>query len=97
MYEIQFTAEARDDLKALRKTDQKLVVDAIELHLQHDPGRQTRNRKKLRPNKVAGWELRVREFRVLYNLDETAGIVSIEAVGFKIGNVLFVRGLPRQL
>jgi len=45
---------------------------------------------------VAGWELRAGKFRVLYNVDEEAELVRVEAVGFKIRNLLFVRGRRRD-
>ena len=97
MYEIEFTPEAVEDLKALRKFEQEEVVDGIESQLRHDPTVETRNRKKLRPNNVAAWELRIGRFRVFYNVDQAVRIVSIEAVGFKVGNLLFVRGKRKDL
>lgn len=97
MYVIDLTAEARDDLRALRKADQVTVVIAIEDQLSHEPTRETRNRKKLRTNLIADWELRVGQFRVFYNVDENAETVSIEAIGFKVGNVLFIRNERREL
>jgi len=97
MYEIEFTPEAVEDLKALRKFEQEEVVDGIESQLRHEPTVETRNRKKLRPNNVAAWELRIGRFRVFYNVDQAVRIVSIEAVGFKVGNLLFVRGKRKDL
>ena len=58
---------------------------------------ETRNRKPLRPNEIANWELRLGKFRVFYNVEEEVLIVSIEAIGFKVGNLLFVRGVRRLL
>ena len=97
MYEIEFSPSALEDLKSLRKSEQKKVVERIETQLQHEPTVQTRNRKRLRPNDVAEWELRVDGFRVFYNVVETKIMVTIEAIGIKIGNVLFIRGESRQL
>jgi addiction module RelE/StbE family toxin len=97
MYEIEFTPEALEDLKALRKFEQKQVAKAIELQLSHEPAVKTLNRKKLRPNDVAEWELRIGKFRIFYDVYDEQLIVSIEAVGFKIGNLLFVRGKERKL
>ncbi len=97
MYEIEFTPEAVEDLKALGKFEQEEVVDGIESQLRHEPTVETRNRKKLRPNNVAAWELRIGRFRVFYNVDDAVRIVSIEAVGFKVGNLLFVRGKRKDL
>jgi mRNA-degrading endonuclease RelE of RelBE toxin-antitoxin system len=52
----------------------------------------TRNRKKLRPNDVSEYELRISKFRVFYDVDEEAKTVKIEAVGYKEGNRLFILG-----
>ena len=46
---------------------------------------------------MAGWELRIGKFRVFYNVDEETHTVSIEAVGFKIGSILFIRVERREL
>lgn len=97
MFEIEFTPEALDDLKALKKYEQVQVLEAIETSLRYQPTEKARSRKRLRPNEVAEWELRVGKFRVLYNVDEPVRSVSIEAVGFKIGNLLFFRGRKREL
>ena len=97
MFDIDFTPEAKEDLKLLRKFEQQEIIDGIQKQLKHEPTVETRNRKKLRPNEVAEWEVRVGRFRVFYNVDEAAGIVIIEAIGFKIGSQLFIRGEMRTL
>ena len=97
MYEIEFTPEAFEDLKAFRKFEQNTIIDSIEAQLKHEPMVETRQRKQLRPNDVAEWELRLGKFRVFYNVEEAALMVSIEAVGFKTGNLLFIRGEKRDL
>ncbi len=97
MYQIEFTAEALDDLQALRKFEQKEVLKGIESQLQHEPTVVTRNRKKLRHNDVADRELRIGRFRVFYNVEQDTRIVSIEAIGFKVGNQLFIHGEETEL
>jgi mRNA-degrading endonuclease RelE of RelBE toxin-antitoxin system len=97
VYGIEFTPEALEDLRALRKFEQKEVLDRIESQLRHEPTVEARNRKKLRPNAVAEWELRIGRFRVLYNVEEDVRVVSIEAIGFKVGNQLFVHGKEAEL
>jgi mRNA-degrading endonuclease RelE of RelBE toxin-antitoxin system len=52
---------------------------------------ETRNRKPLRPNPIAPWELRVGELRVFYDVDEP-GVVTILAIGTKRGNMFFIDG-----
>ncbi len=51
----------------------------------------------MRPNDVAEWELRIGKYRVFYNVENDVQIVSIEVVGFKRGNQLFVRSKRRDL
>ena len=97
MYEIEFTPEANEDLKLFRKFEQKQILDETEHQLKYEPNVRTRNRKEMDPNEVAGWELRIGKFRVFYNVDEETRMVSVEAVGFKVGNMLFIRGERREL
>nr|VFJ43844.1 MAG: ParE toxin of type II toxin-antitoxin system, parDE [Candidatus Kentron sp. DK] len=69
----------------------------METRLRYQAATETRNRKRLRPSDVAEWELRIGRFRVFYNVDEKESVVIIAAVGFKIGNVLFIRDEKRAL
>jgi mRNA-degrading endonuclease RelE of RelBE toxin-antitoxin system len=80
MYEIEYTAEALGDLESLRKFEQKQVVDEIDAQLKYEPDVETRNRKRLRPNNVAEWELRVGRFRVFYDVRKAVNIVKVEAI-----------------
>ena len=97
MFAIRFTPEAIEDLRCYVKPDRKRIVDGIESSLKHEPGRETRNNKKLRPNRLAERELRVGRFRVFYDVDERGALVKIEAVGHKRGNRLYVQGEEFQL
>jgi mRNA-degrading endonuclease RelE of RelBE toxin-antitoxin system len=92
MFQIEFTAEAEADLAWFKKREQVLILDGIESHLRHEPTAITRNRKQLRPNNTAEWELRLDRYRVFYDVAETVRIVSIEAIGLKIGNMIYFRG-----
>jgi mRNA-degrading endonuclease RelE of RelBE toxin-antitoxin system len=60
--------------------------------LTHQPSTITRNRKALRDNPIARWELRIGEFRVFYELDEESRTVAIVAVGHKEHEKLLIRG-----
>ncbi len=92
MFEIKYTSDAIDDLKSFRKSEQRSIFDQITEQLSYEPMTDTRNRKKLRPNDVSEYELRISKFRVFYDVDEEAKTVKIEAVGYKEGNRLFIRG-----
>ena len=96
-YDIELAPEARDDLKSLRKFEQRVIVTGIDTQLRYEPTVETRNRKRLRPNKLAEWELRIDTFRVFYDVDTQEQCVKIEAVGYKKGNQLFIHGEKYQL
>jgi len=97
MFKVEFTPEAVEDMRLLRKYERRRVIEGIENQLVHQPAQETRNRKKLRPNKVAEWELRADKFRVFYDIDKENKVVKIEAVGSKKGSKLFIRGEEYQL
>ena len=97
MFDIEFTAEAEHDLKWFRKNEQSEILDAIDEQLRFEPDVETRNRKRLRPNQTAEWELRVGNFRVFYDVATVVRIVSIDAIGLKIGNRLYFRGKEKEL
>jgi mRNA-degrading endonuclease RelE of RelBE toxin-antitoxin system len=92
MFNLAFKPEALEELRRFRKHDRQRVIDAIETQLPHQADQETRNRKRLRPNDLASWEMRVGDFRVFYNIDTGNNSVDIVAVGEKRGNTLFIRG-----
>src|SRR5437870_4509836 len=87
-YQVHFSRPARKHLKALRKRDQQIIVDAIAASLVDEPDRPARHRKKLEENELAPWELRVGNFRVFYDVDTDNETVAILAVGKKEHNTL---------
>jgi mRNA-degrading endonuclease RelE of RelBE toxin-antitoxin system len=92
MYEINLLPTAQEDLKSLRKFEQKDVVAGIKAQLRYEPTVETRNRKRLEPNELAEWELRIGRFRVFYNVESDTQMIQVEAIGVKEGNLLFIRG-----
>ena len=97
MHEVALTASAKESLKELRKYDRQRIVDAIETHLRVEPTNQARHRKRLRPNQLAEWELRVDDYRVFYDVVEVDRLVKVVAIGYKKGNRLFIRGKEYDL
>ena len=97
MFEIVLTLEVIDDMRSLRKFERQRIFDEIEEHLQYQPAVETRNRKRLHPNNLAEWELRIGKFRIFYDVDEIELRVKIEAVGYKKGSVLIVHGEEYEL
>ena len=50
------------------------------------------NRKTLRPNETAEWELKIGKFRVFYDVDEAVRLVVIDAIAEKRRDLLFFQG-----
>ena len=68
------------------------------MQLKNEPLREARNRKQLRPNPLAPWELRVGLLRVFYEVDVLESeLVNILAIGIKKGNQLIVSGKEIQI
>ncbi len=91
-YQIEFSEEAERHLLALPARNRATLLDAIESQLSHEPTTPTRNRKLLRPNPVATWQLRVDDFRIFYNVDQDRILVIVIAIGFKEHNRLTIDG-----
>jgi hypothetical protein len=72
-HEIDFADTAIELLKVLTARERSTVIEAIEDQLSHEPLVETRNRKLLRPNPVATWELRVQALRVFCDVATTEG------------------------
>ena len=97
MYTIAFTPSAREDIRWFRKYDQQRIVTAIETQLLYEPDVPTQQRKYLRPNQLARWELRAGQYRIFYDVILEDTVVSILAVGYKNGNRLYIRGKEYKL
>ena len=96
-FNIEFSDRARDNLLALRKREQQIIVDSIEIHLTIEPDKPTRNRKRLQENRLAPWELRTGDFRAFYDVDRDVATVIIAAIGQKIHNKLYIGGEEIEL
>jgi mRNA-degrading endonuclease RelE of RelBE toxin-antitoxin system len=96
-FEVEFTPEAIDDMRRLRKRERRAVFQGIEGQFRHEPLHETRNRRRLRPNQLAEWELRLGRLRVFFDIDQARRLIKIEAVGYKKGSRLFVHGEEYQL
>jgi mRNA-degrading endonuclease RelE of RelBE toxin-antitoxin system len=97
-YRIRFTQSAEDHFAQLTARQQAIVVNAVKMQLRNEPLRETRNRKQLRPNPLAPWELRIGFLRVFYEVDALESeLINILAVGIKKGNKLIVSGKEIQI
>lgn len=92
MFQIEFTLEALSDLQLFRTYEQRQIIEAIETQLSYQATQPTRNRKQLRPNNLAEWELRIDNIRMFYDVDTERSLVKILAIGYKEGNTLFIHG-----
>src|SRR6266705_2284833 len=91
-FDIEFSDDAERQLKQLSARNQRIILDAIDKQLRFRPDHPTRNRKRLRENPLATWELRVGLFRVLYDILEDEVIVAIVAIAEKQGNQFHIDG-----
>ena len=78
--------------------DRTTALAGIGRQLAYEPLKETRNRKPLRPNPIAPWELRVGDLRVFYEASGTdTGVVRVLAVGRKRRSVLTIGGKEIRL
>ena len=83
-FEIDYADQAKEHLRALGAHRRARVVDAVDERLSFEPGRENRNRKRMDENSLdAGFELRVGDLRVYYDIDEPQRLVHVLAIGEK--------------
>lgn len=92
LFAVDVTEEAKGDLDFYIAAVRKAIVTEIRKQLLYEPLVETKNRKRLRDNPIAKWELRAGKFRVFYEVDESDQSVIIVSVGHKERNKLFIRG-----
>jgi mRNA-degrading endonuclease RelE of RelBE toxin-antitoxin system len=86
-YRIEYSPAAEEHLRALTARQQAIVLDRVDEQLAHQPSAETRNRKAMRPNPIAPWELRIGNLRIYYDVqEEPEAVVSVLAVGVKERN-----------
>jgi mRNA-degrading endonuclease RelE of RelBE toxin-antitoxin system len=89
-YAIIYSDEALEDLEALRPYDRNIIIEAVGRALAEEPTIPSRNRKPLQQDLPEGllsapearvvWELRVREFRVFYDVEPETLVLIIRVV-----------------
>jgi len=84
VYRIEYAQKAESHLRLLTSRQRMLIFHHVKEQLSHQPSVETRNRKPMRPNPLAPWELRVGELRVYYHVyDSPERVVQVLAVGLK--------------
>jgi mRNA-degrading endonuclease RelE of RelBE toxin-antitoxin system len=97
-YQIDYSPEAEGHLRALTARQRVIVFDTIDEQLAHQPAVETRNRKPMRPNPLAPWELRIDDLRVYYDIKEDPEQrVTIVAIGRKDHNRILIGGEEVEL
>ncbi len=104
MYAVRWAVGAKDDLRRmrLRANEVRRIVDAVDEQLTHEPQRETRHKKTIRPDEDLGfehlepvWQLSVGEFRVFYDVAEHDEGVEVEAEeGSAVVSIRAVRHKP---
>jgi len=90
-FQVNLTTDAEADLAYLKVHEQRIVLDGIGAHLRLQADEESDRHKRLRPNPLAPWELRIGKYRVFYDV-EGGATVWVTAIGWKEHNELFIRG-----
>lgn len=86
-YTIEYSPETLVHLRGLTARQRATVLGTVEIQLAQEPTVETRNRKPMRPNPLAPWELRIGALRVYYDVEESPDRrVLIRAVGLEERN-----------
>ncbi|NEP63106.1 MAG: hypothetical protein F6K31_40405 [Symploca sp. SIO2G7] len=92
-YRIEYSPESEEHLRYLTTRQQVIVIDGVDEQLMYQPTVETRNRKLMRPNPLAPWELRIGDLRIYYDIEEEPEpVVYINAVGIKERNQVRIAG-----
>jgi mRNA-degrading endonuclease RelE of RelBE toxin-antitoxin system len=96
-YRVVWYPDTHAHLRSLTARQRSIVFDEVEEQLTYEPTIETRNRKEMRPNPLAPWELRIGDLRVYYDVTEEPQTVTVVAVGIKTGNRVFIGGEEKPL
>ncbi len=92
-FRLEFTPVAARHLRGLSARERATVLDGIRNQLEFEPTIATRNRRRMRPNQLATWRLRIGNHRAFYEVvQEPEAVVVIVAVGVKVGNTVRIEG-----
>lgn len=92
-FRIDYAPGTEEHLRYLTSAQQSLAQDHILEQLTQDHTVETRNRKPLRPNDLATWELRIGSIRVYYDVAMRPDpVVAVVAIGIKTRSILRIGG-----
>ena len=88
-YRIEYSPAAVTHIEVLSTSQRTAVLDGVDRQLSANPTVVTRNRKPMRPNSIAPWELRLGSLRVYFDVfSEPEPLVVVLAVGVKERNAV---------
>lgn len=90
-FTVTILPSADTDLTYFKVHEQRIILTGIATYLTNDAITETKRRKKLNPNQLAPWELRIDHYRIFYAHATRAGI-TVVAIGYKDHNDLYIRG-----
>ena len=92
-YRIEYSPDAVTHLRVLTARQQTIVLNNVRVQLTDEPTHETKNRKLMRLNPIAPWELRIGDLRVYYDVEpEPEAIVQVRAIGVKTRNRVRIGG-----
>ena len=92
-YRIEVAPTADDDLAGMKAFHRIEVLDAIEEHLTYTPTSVSRSRiKRLRLLDSPAYRLRVGDYRVYYDVDETSSTVMVLRILSKAASLNYLQG-----
>jgi mRNA-degrading endonuclease RelE of RelBE toxin-antitoxin system len=91
-YRIEYSPETSNHFRFLTARQRSIVFDSVDEQLTYEPTVETRNRKRMRPNPLASWELRIGDLRVYYDVVDKPPTVMILAIGIKRRNRVYISG-----
>ena len=91
-FQIEVEPQALEDLLWFRKHEHVRIRAEIAVQLLYQPDKPSGKRKRLEPDGVAEWELRIGQIRVFYDVNRAASSVTVVRVGYKERSKLLFRG-----
>ncbi len=93
-YRIEIASKADDDLSAIKAFYRTEILDAIDEHLAQAPTAVSRSRiKRLRLLDSPAYRLRVGDYRVYYDVDETSSTVMVLRILSKAASVDYLQNI----
>ncbi len=99
-YQIEWSTDAKIDLRWFDKGPQVAILEAAPTFLSDQPGLRSRRKKPMDPNPLGVPRvLRLDEVdaRVYYDMDDAVRVVRVLRVGLKIRNRVFIRGVETEM